>query len=86
VFVTRRVSTTARGTFGPYTGRRRNTRGAECGRAMFKYARLLYRMFVFGICPGYARPADGAAPCLDYFIKRCKAPCVGWQTRVTMGR
>ena len=70
VFVTRRVLNDGARYFGPYT---------DVG-AMRRALNLVKRIFTVRSCR-YALPVEAPErPCLDYYIKRCKAPCVGWQT------
>lgn len=70
VFVTRRVLNDGARYFGPYT---------DVG-AMRRALNLVKRIFTVRSCR-YNLPAEAPErPCLDYYIKRCKAPCVGWQT------
>ena len=70
VFVTRRVLDDGARYFGPYT---------DVG-GMRRALNVVKRIFTVRSC-SYALPGDAPErPCLDYYIKRCKAPCVGWQT------
>lgn len=70
VFVTRRVHDDGARYFGPYT---------DVG-GMRRALNVVKRIFTVRSC-SYALPHDAPArPCLDYYIKRCKAPCVRWQT------
>ncbi|HKS07182.1 MAG TPA: excinuclease ABC subunit UvrC [Gemmatimonadaceae bacterium] len=70
VFVTRRVLDDGARYFGPYT---------DVG-SMRRALNVVKRIFTVRSC-SYHLPHDAPArPCLDYFIKRCKAPCVGWQS------
>jgi len=70
VFVTRRVANDGARYFGPYT---------DVG-AMRKALNVVKRIFTVRSCR-YALPTEAPErPCLDYYIKRCKAPCVGWQS------
>ncbi len=69
VIVTRRLSDDGARYFGPYT---------DVG-AMRRALNVVKRIFTVRSCH-YALPRDAPErPCLDYFIKRCKAPCVGYQ-------
>ncbi len=69
VIVTRRLSDDGARYFGPYT---------DVG-AMRRALNVVKRIFTVRSCH-YALPREAPErPCLDYFIKRCKAPCVGYQ-------
>jgi excinuclease ABC subunit C len=71
VLVVRRVNIEGARYFGPYTDvyTLRNT------------LRIIRRIFTVRSC-AYALPEDHPdRPCLDYHIDRCRAPCVGWQSR-----
>ncbi|MEN8144232.1 MAG: excinuclease ABC subunit UvrC [Gemmatimonadota bacterium] len=71
VLVTRRLRQDGARYFGPYT---------DVG-SMRRALRLLKRTFKVRSCH-YDLPATAPErPCLDYHIHRCKAPCVGWQSR-----
>src|SRR3954454_21111234 len=39
---------------------------------------LLGRLFPYRTCEGPEPGRASGSPCLDYFIKRCQAPCVGY--------
>ncbi len=76
VLVTRRLRQDGARYFGPYT---------DVG-SMRRALRLLKRTFKIRSCD-YDLPASAPQrPCLDYHIHRCKAPCVGWQSREEYGR
>jgi excinuclease ABC subunit C len=69
VLVTRRLLDDGARYFGPYT---------DVG-AMRRALTVVKRIFTVRSCH-YALPREAPErPCLDYFIKRCKAPCVGYQ-------
>ncbi len=69
VFVTRRLVDDGARYFGPYT---------DVG-AMRRALNVVKRIFTVRSCH-YALPHDAPErPCLDFFIKRCLAPCVGYQ-------
>lgn len=71
VLVTRRLVRDGSRYFGPFT---------DVG-AMRRALRMIRQMFVVRSCH-YDLPRDAPdRPCLDFFIDRCKAPCVGKQTR-----
>ncbi len=70
VLVTRRVLEDGARYFGPYT---------DVG-AMRRALNVVKRIFTVRSCH-YALPREAPErPCLDYFIKRCQAPCVGLQS------
>jgi excinuclease ABC subunit C len=57
--------------FGPYSNAKR-VRGT---------LDLLGKVFLFRSCQGPEPGRRSGSPCLDYYIKRCGAPCVGYVTR-----
>lgn len=70
VLVTRRVLEDGARYFGPYT---------DVG-GMRRALNVVKRIFTVRSCH-YALPKESPErPCLDYFIKRCQAPCVGYQS------
>lgn len=70
VFVTRRVLNDGARYFGPYT---------DVG-AMRRSLNVVKRIYTVRSCR-YNLPDEAPErPCLDYYIHRCKAPCVGWQS------
>jgi len=69
VFVTRRITDDGARYFGPYTD----------VSAMRRALNVVKRLFTVRSCH-YDLPREAPErPCLDYYIKRCLAPCVGWQ-------
>ncbi|MEO7522344.1 MAG: excinuclease ABC subunit UvrC, partial [Gemmatimonas sp.] len=69
VIVTRRLLDDGARYFGPYT---------DVG-AMRRALNVVKRIFTVRSCH-YALPREAPdRPCLDYSIKRCQAPCVGYQ-------
>src|SRR6476620_5425045 len=56
--------------FGPYSNAKR-VRGT---------LDLLTKVFLFRSCQGVEPGRRSGSPCLDYYIKRCGAPCVGYVT------
>ena len=71
LIVTRRLLDDGARYFGPYT---------DVG-AMRRALNVVRRVFTVRSCH-YALPREAPErPCLDYFIKRCKAPCVGFQSQ-----
>ena len=76
VLVTRRLLDDGARYFGPYT---------DVG-AMRRALNVVKRLFTVRSCH-YALPTDAPErPCLDYFIKRCQAPCVGYQSEADYRR
>jgi excinuclease ABC subunit C len=66
IFVTRRLEDDGASYFGPYT---------DVG-AMRRALNVVKRIFTVRSC-NYDMPAQmPERPCLDYYIKRCKAPCI----------
>ncbi|HKR08284.1 MAG TPA: excinuclease ABC subunit UvrC [Gemmatimonadaceae bacterium] len=71
VFVTRRLEDDGAKYFGPYT---------DVG-AMRRALNVVKNIFTVRSC-NYDMPAQmPERPCLDYYIKRCKAPCILAQTQ-----
>lgn len=72
VIVTRRLQEDGARYFGPYT---------DVG-LLRRSMNVVKRIFTVRSCH-YNLPKEAPErPCLDYFIKRCQAPCVGYQTPV----
>src|SRR5881409_4020888 len=57
--------------FGPYSNAKRVRSTLE----------LLGKVFLFRSCQGPEPGRRSGSPCLDYYIKRCGAPCVGYVDR-----
>jgi len=57
--------------FGPYSNAKR-VRGT---------LDLLQKVFAFRSCNGIDPGRRSGSPCLDFYIKRCGAPCVGYQSK-----
>jgi len=75
VLVTRRVEDDGAKYFGPYT---------DVG-AMRRSLNVVKRIFTVRSC-NYDMPAQmPERPCLDYYIKRCKAPCILAQSQQDYG-
>ncbi len=75
MYVTRRVVNDGAKYFGPYT---------DVG-AMRRSLNVVKRIFTVRSC-NYDMPREmPERPCLDYFIQRCKAPCVFKQTQPEYG-
>ena len=71
VYFTRERHRRERAYFGPYSSAKR-VRGT---------LDLLGKIFLFRSCEGVEPGRRSGSPCLDYYIKRCGAPCVGYVTR-----
>lgn len=70
VIVTRRLLDDGARYFGPYT---------DVG-GMRKALNVVKRLFTVRSCHYALLREAPERPCLDYFIKRCQAPCVGYQS------
>src|SRR3954464_10739759 len=70
VYFTREKHRRDRLYFGPYSS-------AKPTRATLD---LLGKVFLFRSCNGKEPGRRTGSPCLDYYIKRCGAPCVGYVT------
>src|SRR3979411_3540193 len=57
--------------FGPYSNAKR-VRGT---------LEVLAKVFMFRSCTGAEPGRRSGSPCLDYYIKRCEAPCVGYVSK-----
>ena len=68
VYFTRERHRRSRAYFGPYSSAKR-VRGT---------LDLLQKIFLFRSCDGEEPGRRSGSPCLDYHIKRCSAPCVGY--------
>ena len=68
VFFTRERHRRERAYFGPYSNAKK-VRGT---------LELLQKIFLFRSCEGPEPGRRSGSPCLDYYIKRCEAPCVGY--------
>ena len=71
VYFTRERHRRDRVYFGPYSNAKR-VRGT---------LDLLTKVFMFRSCTGPEPGRRSGSPCLDYYIKRCEAPCVGYVSR-----
>ena len=71
VYFTRERHRRDRAYFGPYSSAKR-VRGT---------LDLLGKVFLFRSCEGAEPGRRSGSPCLDYYIKRCGAPCVGHVTK-----
>jgi excinuclease ABC subunit C len=71
VYFTRERHRRDRAYFGPYSSAKR-VRGT---------LDLLGKIFQYRSCEGTEPGRHSGSPCLDYYIKRCGAPCVGYVSR-----
>jgi excinuclease ABC subunit C len=71
VYFTRERHRPGRAYFGPYSNAKR-VRGT---------LDLLTKIFMFRSCTGPEPGRRSGSPCLDYYIKRCQAPCVGYVSK-----
>ncbi|MGI8902362.1 MAG: excinuclease ABC subunit UvrC, partial [Solirubrobacteraceae bacterium] len=75
VFFTRERHRRERAYFGPYSNAKK-VRGT---------LDLLQKIFLFRSCEGPEPGRRSGSPCLDYYIKRCEAPCVGYVDKEEYG-
>ena len=68
VYFTRERHRRDRAYFGPYSNAKRVRATLE----------VLGKVFMFRSCDGPTPGRRSGSPCLDYYIKRCEAPCVGY--------
>ena len=71
VYFTRERHKRERVYFGPYSSAKRVRHTLD----------LLGKVFLFRSCEGTEPGRHSGSPCLDYYIKRCGAPCVGYVSR-----
>src|SRR5689334_8641958 len=71
VYFTRERHRRDRAYFGPYSSAKRVRNTLD----------LLGKVFLFRSCEGPEPGRHSGSPCLDYYIKRCGAPCVGYVSR-----
>ncbi len=76
VYFTRERHRPSRAYFGPYANARRVRETLE----------LLGKLFQYRTCDGVEPGRRSGVPCLDYYIKRCGAPCVGYIDAEEYGR
>lgn len=76
VYFTRERHRPSRAYFGPYASARRVRETLE----------LLGKLFQYRTCEGPEPGRRSGVPCLDYYIKRCGAPCVGYVDAEEYGR
>jgi excinuclease ABC subunit C len=68
VYFTREKHRAGRAYFGPFSSAKRVRETLD----------LLGKLFQFRTCEGPEPGRRSGSPCLDYYIKRCGAPCVGY--------
>jgi excinuclease ABC subunit C len=71
VYFTRERHRSRRAYFGPFSSAKRVRETLD----------LLGKLFQFRTCEGAEPGRRSGSPCLDYYIKRCGAPCVGYVSR-----
>jgi excinuclease ABC subunit C len=71
VYFTREKHRAHRAYFGPFSSAKRLRETLD----------LLGKLFQFRTCDGAEPGRRSGSPCLDYYIKRCGAPCVGHVSR-----
>ncbi len=71
VYFTRERHRSNRAYFGPFSSAKRVRETLD----------LLGKLFPYRTCEGVEPGRASGSPCLDYYIKRCQAPCVGYVTR-----
>src|SRR5918997_5707862 len=71
VYFTRERHRRDRAYFGPYSSAKRVRHTLD----------LLGKVFQYRSCEGTAPGRHSGSPCLDYYIKRCGAPCVGYVSK-----
>ncbi len=71
VYFTRERRRPGRAYFGPYSNAKRVRSTLE----------VLAKVFMFRSCTGPEPGRRSGSPCLDYYIKRCEAPCVGYVSK-----
>ena len=68
VYFTRERHRRDRAYFGPFSSAKRTRSTLE----------VLGKVFLYRTCEGPVPGRRSGSPCLDYYIKRCEAPCVGY--------
>ncbi len=71
VYFTRERHRKDRAYFGPYSSAKRVRHTLD----------LLGKVFLYRSCEGPTPGRHSGSPCLDYYIKRCGAPCVGYVSK-----
>jgi excinuclease ABC subunit C len=76
VYFTRERHRSGRAYFGPYSSAKRVRSTLE----------VLAKVFMYRSCTGPEPGRRSGSPCLDYYIKRCEAPCVGYVSKLDYRR
>jgi excinuclease ABC subunit C len=71
VYFTRERHRSGRAYFGPYSSAKRVRSTLE----------VLAKVFMYRSCTAAEPGRRSGSPCLDYYIKRCQAPCVGYVSK-----
>ena len=71
IYFTRERHRRGRAYFGPFSSAKRVRETLD----------LLGKVFQYRTCEGREPGRQSGSPCLDYFIKRCQAPCVGYVSK-----
>jgi len=71
IYFTRERHRRNRAYFGPFSSAKRVRETLD----------LLGKVFQYRTCEGREPGRQSGSPCLDYFIKRCQAPCVGYVSK-----
>src|SRR5919106_6661865 len=71
IYFTRERHRRGRVYFGPFSSAKRVRETLD----------LLGKVFQYRTCEGREPGRQSGSPCLDYFIKRCQAPCVGYVSK-----
>ncbi|MCA1679716.1 MAG: excinuclease ABC subunit UvrC [Actinobacteria bacterium] len=71
IYFTRERHRRGRAYFGPFSSAKRVRETLD----------LLGKVFQYRTCEGKEPGRQSGSPCLDYFIKRCQAPCVGYVSK-----
>ncbi|MDQ4048879.1 MAG: excinuclease ABC subunit UvrC, partial [Actinomycetota bacterium] len=71
IYFTRERHRRNRAYFGPFSSAKRVRETLD----------LLGKVFQYRTCEGREPGRQSGSPCLDYFIKRCQAPCVGYASK-----
>jgi excinuclease ABC subunit C len=71
VYFTREKHRAGRLYFGPYSSAKRVRSTLD----------VLAKVFMYRSCTGPEPGRRSGSPCLDYYIKRCEAPCVGYVSK-----
>ena len=71
IYFTREKHRSGRVYFGPFSNAKRVRETLD----------LLGKVFMYRTCDGPQPGRASGSPCLDYYIKRCQAPCVGYVSK-----